>query len=200
MLQTMNFGRTTLIKFFGVESKAWALRSIRGEVALGFGLAKPAFTNQYGEIDLFSIALSVLIARLVKITMGQAAQLVRDNWRPTMEGLARAERMKPSAPASSGVCFVIGSDPDKTKIKVEVGRCESAIDAIGADMVPHAIPLDLVLSRVRAAAEEVGLSLPEPLTPGPPESREFKKWIAAAEDLRRFAKMKGTTREPLTVE
>jgi hypothetical protein len=90
---------------------------------------------------------------------------------------------------------VIATDADKEEIKVAVGPCEKAINEIGGpDMVPFAMPLDLVLRRVRTSAKKAGLSLPKQLTPGLPDSDDFKKWIADIEAYRQFANMKGASR------
>jgi hypothetical protein len=191
VIQTMNFGRDVFLRVLGIESNAWNQRSYRGEVALGFGLARPGHVNSYGEIDLLAGTLTVLITHFVKIDMKQAAELVRDHWREWLEGVARAERLKLRA-YSEGICFVIATDADKEKVKVAVGPCEEAINETGgADMVPFAMPLDLVVRRVRTSAKEAGLSLPKQLTPVPPDSDDFKKWIADIEAYRKFANMKG---------
>jgi hypothetical protein len=137
----------------------------------------------------------VLITHFVKIDMKQAAELVRNHWLAWLEGVARAERLK-RGPYSEGICFVIATDADKEKIKVAVGPCERAINEIGGvDMVPLAMPLDLVVRRVRTSAKGAGLSLPKQLTPGLPDSDDFKKWIADIELYRKFASMKGGGRK-----
>jgi hypothetical protein len=199
MIQTMNFGRDVFLSVLGIESNAWNQRAYRGEVALGFGLARPGHVNSYGEIDLLAGMLTVLITHFVKIDMKQAAELVRNHWLAWLEGVAGAERLKRSA-YSEGICFVIATDADKQKINVAVGPCEKAINETGgADMVPFAMPLDLVVRRVRTSAKEAGLSLPKQLTPGLPDSRDFKKWIADIEAYRKFANMKGGGRKKAKV-
>jgi hypothetical protein len=69
---------------------------------------------------------------------------------------------------------------DKSPILVEVGRCEAAIQKLGKadpNLVPFAVPLDLLLTRVRQGANEVGLELPDRFTVGAPNSVAFKKWF-----------------------
>jgi hypothetical protein len=97
VIQTKNFGRDVFLLTLGIESGAWDQRAYRGEVALGFGLARPGHVNSYGEFDLVAGTLTVLITHFVKIDMKQAAQLVRDHWLAWLQGVARAERLKSSA-------------------------------------------------------------------------------------------------------
>jgi len=194
MIQAMNFGRGVLLSVFGIDSNTFGQRAHRGENALGFGLAKPAFVNAYGEFDLLALWLTAMIVHLLKIDLKLAAELVRAHWLGLLKGIAIQERLKSGTPYSGGVCFVIASD-SKGKIQVGIGPCERVINEIGgADMVPLAIPLDLVLRQVRYAAESAGLTLPKKFTPGPPESAEFKRWLKDVEVYRKVASMKGTTR------
>jgi hypothetical protein len=200
MIQAMSFGRDMFLGVFGIENSAWTQRSYRGEVALGFGLARPGHVNSYGEIDVFAMALTVFIALHVKIDMKQAAELVRDSWLAWLEGLARTERLKRSAVYSEGICFVVAANADKTKIEVAVGPCQKTMDEIGRpDMVLTPIPIDLVVRWVRIGAKKAGLSLPKQLTPGLPDSDEFKKWIAEIEAYRKFASMRGSGRKKAKV-
>jgi hypothetical protein len=191
MIQAMNFGRSVLLGVFDIDSNAWNQRAHRGETAMAFGFAKPVFANQYGELDLLAVGLTLLIAVLVKIDMATAACLVRDYWCEWLEGVADAERLKPSTAYLEGICFVVATDASEEKIVVvEVGPCNKIMERLGGgDIVPYPIPLDLVVRRVRALARKAKLSLPKYFTPGPSKSDEFKKWIAEIEDYRRIASM-----------
>lgn len=50
----------------GVDTNAWTQRGYRHEIALAFGLERPAFQNQYGELDLFSTMLTIWIACVLR--------------------------------------------------------------------------------------------------------------------------------------
>jgi hypothetical protein len=192
MIQVLNFGLAVLLSVFGFDANAWGQRSFRDEIALGFGLSKPAVTNEYGEIDLLAVALMMLVSTHLKTDLKHAAALVRDYWREWLEGVAVAERLRPGALFSKGICFVVVANADKTEIKAEVGPCEEVINKFsGADMVPLALPLDLVVRRVRESAKEAGLSPPKHFCPGRPDSAEFKSWITEIEAYRKFALIKG---------
>ena len=195
-IQAMNFGRDTLLDVFDIESTAWKQRSYRGEVALGFGLGKPAHTNQYGEIDLVAVMLTVAIGFVLKIDMGQAAEIVRDYWKEWLSGVADAERLKRGTPYSERPCFFIIADTDsREKIDVMVGPCEKTIKDISGDKTATSIPIDAVVSKVRMLAKKAGLTLPSKLTPGPAVSVEFKRWITDIESYRRFANMRDDGRK-----
>jgi hypothetical protein len=67
---------------------------------------------------------------LAKVDMQQAAELVREYWREWLEGLAVAERLKPSTAYLEGICFVAATDVSERKITtVEVGPCKEVMAA-----------------------------------------------------------------------
>ena len=72
-------------------------RSYRGEIALAFGLSKPAFQNSYGEIDLVAAALTYHITNQLKIDMATAAGLVRQHWREWLAPRSGARRKAKAA-------------------------------------------------------------------------------------------------------
>jgi hypothetical protein len=196
MIQAMNFPRGVLLDVFGIEGNAWHQRQHRGEVALAFGLAKPVFANEFGELDVFAVGLTLLIVILAKVDMKEAAELVREYWREWLEGLAVAERLKPST-YLDGIGFVAATDVNERKIvAVEVGPCKEVMEHLGGeDVVPNGIPLELAARRVRAMAKQAGHSLPRYFTPGDPQSDEFKQWLAEIERYRQIASMKGGGRK-----
>lgn len=197
MIQAMNFPRGVLLDVFGIEGNAWHQRQHRGEVALAFGQSRPVFTNEFGELDVLAVGLTLLIVNLAKVDMKQAAELVRDYWREWLEGVAMAERLKPSTAYLDGICFVVATDVSEQRIMVvEVGPCNEVMERLGGgDVVPIPIPLDLAARRVRAMAKKAGHSLPRYFTRGLPESNEFKQWIAEIERYREIASMKGGPRK-----
>ncbi|MGY4253641.1 hypothetical protein ACVI1L_000709 [Bradyrhizobium sp. USDA 4516] len=181
---------------FDTDSNAWTQRAWRDEVALAFGLSKPLLHNQYGELDMFAVALTVLISNYIKIDMKRSAALVREHWRGWLDGLARAERARGRTVYSEGICFVIATNPDKTLIKAAVGPCEDVINEMGGgEMVPFPFPLDLVERQLRAAARKAGVSLPKSLTPGPPDTEAYRKWITDIETYRQIAATRRTGRK-----
>jgi len=194
-IQAMKFGRDVFLDVFGIERSAWTQRTFRGEVALAFGLSRPGHVNSYGELDLFAFVLATVIAFHVKISTEQAAELVRKFWHEWLEGLARTERLPRGAAPLEGDCFVIAANEDKTKIEAKVGPCAETIVAMSkmadADMLTHPMPLDVILRWFRRDIKKAGLNLPKKLTPGLPESPEFKQWIAEIENYRKFALMRG---------
>src|SRR5262249_41740340 len=131
MIQTMNFGRDVLLRVLGVESNAWDQRAYRGEIALGFGLARPGHANCYGEFDLVAATTAAMTTDFVNIDRKKAAALVRDHWLPLLEGVAVAEQLNKNAAYSHGVFFVIATNANKEKIRVAVGPLEQAINATG---------------------------------------------------------------------
>src|SRR5262249_121009 len=191
MIQSRIFGREIFLAILGIVPSTFDQRSYRGEIALAFGLSKPAFQNSYGEIDLVAAALTYHITTQLKIDMATAAGLVRQHWREWLEGVARAERLKPGAYTKS-MCFVVaGGTGDKEKIKAKVGPCDEVMNELGgAGMVPFPIPLDVVVRLLRRWAKDLKIDLPRPLTPDP-DSDSWKTWIANIEDYRQFATSRG---------
>src|SRR5262249_48058941 len=139
VIQSEVYSRDVFLSVFGIDTNAWTQRAYRDEVALAFGLSRPAHLNEYGELDMFATMLTILIALFIKIDMGRAAQEVRSHWSQWLRGLAKVERVKGRAIYSEGECFVVAANPDKTRIEVEVGPCQEAMDDIsnrcGPDMV-----------------------------------------------------------------
>lgn len=130
-IQNEVYSRDVFLSVFKIDTNAWTQRGYRDEVALAFGLSRPAHTNEYGEVDLFATELTILIANFIKIDMKRAAGLVRDYWREILDGLAKAERVKGRAVYSEGIRFVVASNPDKTRIDVAVGPYEETINKSG---------------------------------------------------------------------
>jgi len=196
MVQAMNFARGVLLDVFGIEGNAWHQRQHRGEVALAFGMERPVFANEFGELDVFAVGLTWLIVILAKVDMKEAAELVREYWREWLEGLAFAERLKPSTTYLDGICFVVATDVSEQRIvAVEVGPCKDLIERLGSrGLVPNAIPLDLAARKVKAMAKLAGHKLPKYFTRDP-KSDEFKQWIAEIEHYREIASMKGGGRK-----
>jgi len=187
-IQSEVYSRDEFLSVFNIDTSAWTQRAYRGETAMAFGVASPVFTNQYGELDMFATTLTFYIAYFLKIGMKRAAGLVRDKWREWLDGLAKTERIKDRAVYTEGICFVVASNPDKTKIEAVIGPCEEVMNELGcAGMVPFPIPLDLVVKELRKGARKAGVNLPKSLTPGAPDSDIYKKWIAEVENYQRFA-------------
>jgi hypothetical protein len=194
-IQREDYSRDVFLSVFGIDANAWGQRAYREEVALAFGMKKPVFQNQYGEIDLFATALTFYIAFFFKIDMKRAAGLVRDTWREWLEGLAKVERMKFHR-TIEGICFVLACSSDKTKIEAAVGPCEEVIDEVTrAGMVPFPLPLDFVVKELRKGAKKAGVRLPKTLTPAAFGSNEYQRWIADIENYRRVAASRRNTRK-----
>jgi hypothetical protein len=204
MIQKRIFSRDVFLSILGVDSNVYSARAHRGEVAVAFGLSKPAFQNSYGEIDLVAAMLTFFIINLVKIDMAAAAELVRRNWEHWLYGIARTEHLESGAPYSKSWCFVVSMNMDRTSIEgVEVGICQKVIDAIADrddNLVPIPVPLDLVVRQLRRQASRKKVVLPKPLTPDPGEgevvSDAYETWLREIEDYVKFAETRsgGATR------
>jgi hypothetical protein len=194
-VQSQIFDRRSFLAVLGLENHAFNQRAYRGEIALAFGLSKPGHVNEYGELDMFAVMLTFFIAHFLKIDMANAAGLVREHWRKWLNGLAQTERMA-RRPYNEKPCFVVATNPDKSKIEVAVGPCQETIAKVdGADMVAFPLPLDVMLKELRRGAKEAGINLPKVLTPAAPDSPEYAQWISDIEDYRQFAANRRTSRK-----
>ena len=191
-IQQKDYPRDIFLRVLGVEAGAWTQRTHRGDTSVAFGLPRVAHTNQYGELDIFSAALTIITAFHVKLDMGTVSEQVRKFWAELTEGLARSERLKPGRYLESW-CFVVAtSNLDKSRVEAAVGPCEEVMTSLDrSDVVLHPIPLDLVAQQVRERAKKVGVTLPKFFVPHEPDSAGYREWMAEVANFRRFANTRG---------
>src|SRR5262249_6156730 len=192
MLFQMTTSTIPFCKSFHVPVGQWRRRLFYDEVAVGFGLARPANVSELCEHDFLNVGQLMLISHHGKIILKTAAALIRANWKESAAATAIAERTTPSS-YSKHQAFVIGTDDKKTRFAVEIGPFDQAAAAL-AKRDPGFF--HVLLDRVRKGAIEAGIVLPQYFFPGLPSSPAFRGWLAEAEELRGRALRGGTALGP----
>jgi hypothetical protein len=192
MIEKQTYDRDQFLSVFDWTKAIWDQRGYRNENALAFGLSKAGRVGEYFANDMLATALTIIINRVLKIDGQRIAALVMENWEPLLENIAREERIPGPRAMSKRYCFVIGLTEDRKRIRAEVGVCEDVIDKFTGDMTPHALPLDLLLRKVREAAKEANppVKLPKYFTPAEPGTEAWTAWIAEIKEHRRLAEAK----------
>jgi len=195
----ITFPRDTLLALTRISESTWDQRQYCSEVALAFGLSRPAHANEYTYPDACAVLLAHMIHCFIRLELKRAAEIVRETWDGDDGWLAlltKAERYPLPEHPEQFVCIAWRSLDRNLPPRVVMGDTAEIATALrGQTVAPTFISMHYLLKALRGNAKLAGVRLPPRLTIARGEPG-FKDWRREIDSLREHAGLRARTRTP----